>query len=326
MLSIDTQKDTYSGCRGFLPIAVGTLCPTAGLDFDLYSRPDQASPVVLYRERSYPLDQDDIDRLVECGLTTLYIPSASHSLYQRFLREVVVHNESLAPTQRFQVLKAANRAVFETVFRADNTSRMIEYADETGKQITEIVCNQDLVVSDLLSLMDHDYYTYTHVTNVCTYSVVLASKLDDVDEEDLPAIAAGALLHDIGKRHIPPVVLNKPGRFNDEERNLVQQHPKAGFEELCMRGDLSWGQLMMVYQHHERIDGKGYPVQLEGEEIDEWARICTIADVFDALTSERPYRKATQVGNVLEFLEEWAGTHFDQEMVRCWNTMVRDKP
>jgi len=323
MLSTDAEEDTAAGCRGFLPIAVGTLCPTAGLDFDLYSRPDATVPVVLYRERRYPLDQDDIDRLVECGLATLYIRSANHGLYQRFLREVGVHNESLAPTQRCQVLKAANRAVFDSVFRVANPGQMIGFADEVSKQLTEIICNQDVVLSELFALMDHDYFTYTHVTNVSTYSVVLASRLDIDDKAVLAAIAAGALLHDIGKRHIPPVVLNKPGRFNNEERNLVQQHAKTGFEELCTRDELSWEQLMMVYQHHERIDGSGYPVRLEGEEIHEWARICTIADVFDALSSERPYRKATPIGNVLEFLDKWAGTHFDKEMVQCWNATVR---
>ncbi len=85
-----------------------------------------------------------------------------------------------------------------------------------------------------------------------------------------------------------------------------------------MREDLSWGQLMMVYQHHERMDGKGYPVQSVDDEIHEWARICAVADVFHALTSKQPYRKASPITEALGFIEEQSGTHFGAEIVECW--------
>lgn len=107
--------------------------------------------------------------------------------------------------------------------------------------------------------MAHDYYTYTHVTNVCTLCLVLAVGLGIHDRGELLDIATGALLHDLGKRHIPPNVLNYPGRLNDEQWKLIQRHPADGFKELCLRGDLKWGQLMMIFQHHERPDGRGYP-------------------------------------------------------------------
>ncbi len=130
------------------------------------------------------------------------------------------------------------------------------------------------------------------------------------------------MLHDLGKRHVPPAILNKPERLTPDERSIVRQHVDAGFEELCMRDDVEWSQLAMVYQHHERLNGRGYPVGLVLDEIHPWARICAIADVFDALTSARPYRRADPLDDVLEYLQDRAGTDFDREMVRCWVTRL----
>jgi HD-GYP domain-containing protein (c-di-GMP phosphodiesterase class II) len=139
----------------------------------------------------------------------------------------------------------------------------------------------------------------------------------------LAQIAAGALLHDIGKRHIPRYVLNKAGKLTDDEGDLVRAHPAIGFRELLDRGDLAWGQLMMAYQHHERLDGSGYPTGTLADEIHPWSKICAVADVFDAMTSQRPYRRALPVKEVCDYLEKRAGTQFDQDIVSCWIEHVR---
>jgi HD-GYP domain-containing protein (c-di-GMP phosphodiesterase class II) len=139
----------------------------------------------------------------------------------------------------------------------------------------------------------------------------------------LVALVGGALLHDIGKRHLPHDLLNKAGKLTPQEMALMRQHPQKGFEELCQRSDLNWGQLMMVYQHHERLDGKGYPVQIGGDEMHPWAKICAVGDVFDALTSARPYRKPIEIESALEFFERRAGAAFDAEIVKCLTSLMR---
>ncbi|MHC4398756.1 MAG: HD-GYP domain-containing protein [Planctomycetota bacterium] len=317
------DKPAKADARGFLPIAIDTLAPTPTLDFDLYIRPEAAGPVVMFRERSYPLEGGELDRLTDAGVETLYIPVAAHEAYRTYLRDSVIHNDQLTPQQRYKVLRIANRAVFQAVFRRGNIDEMVELAEEIGHQMVDLVCDQNLVLSNLLPLMAHDYYTYTHVTNVCTYCLALATTLGVSDQQDLLDVAEGALLHDLGKRMIPPAVLNHPGKLSDKQWAIVRRHPTDGFRDLCGRDDLSWGQLMMVYQHHERLDGKGYPVGLGGEEIHPWARICKVADVFDALTSDRPYRKAEPVAQVLDFFTQRMGTEFDEEMVRCLKATVQ---
>jgi HD-GYP domain-containing protein (c-di-GMP phosphodiesterase class II) len=139
----------------------------------------------------------------------------------------------------------------------------------------------------------------------------------------LGELATGGLLHDVGKQHIPPRVLNKAGQLTDEEWELIRKHPTTAFHELSSHANLTWGQLMMIYQHHERNDGSGYPTGIPAEQIHPWARICAVADVFDAMTCQRPYRRAMPIADVCAYLNKHAGVWFDAEVVACWTDHVR---
>ena len=142
------------------------------------------------------------------------------------------------------------------------------------------------------------------------------------DPSDLTRLAAGAMLHDIGKRSIPAKILSKPARLDPDERAVIETHPQRGYEDLCRRADVTHEQLMMVYQHHERIDGKGYPVGLVGDEIHPWAKLLAVVDVFDAMTGTRPYRQPATPQSALKYVKENAGKHFDPEAVECWHSAL----
>jgi HD-GYP domain-containing protein (c-di-GMP phosphodiesterase class II) len=307
--------------RGMLPLALGTLAPAEKLDFDVFIRSD-VGRAVLFRGRNCPLDQHDIRRLSESSIVTLYIRVAEHEEYCNYLRQVVLDNADLPSERRLQVLAAVNRSVFETAFSSPNVNRYVQFAEKFGKDLANVFCSDDFALRDLSRLLSHDYYTYTHVANVTTYCLALASQLGGFDAELLRQIAIGALLHDYGKRLIPTSVLNCTTPLTDEQWQIIQRHPMDGFREFCTRSDVNRGQLMMIYQHHERIDGKGYPVGVGGSDIHEWARMCKIADVFDALTSDRPYRQADSPSKVLEFMETMVGTEIDEEMFRCFQATI----
>jgi HD-GYP domain-containing protein (c-di-GMP phosphodiesterase class II) len=187
----------------------------------------------------------------------------------------------------------------------------------------DLILRDDVLETDLLGVMHHDYHTFTHSANVSYYSVMLASSLQLADEHGLKQIATGALLHDLGKLDIPDHILCKPGRLSDSEFEIIRDHPRTGFRKLCHRDDLSSGQLMMVYQHHERLDGKGYPVGITAEEIHPWGRVCTVADVFEALTSNRPYRKGMSVEQAFDIMDRDSGLAFDIEMLKCWKEIIQ---
>ncbi len=210
----ETAPGTDAPSTKLVPIMVDTLCPTEVLDFDLYIEREPSEPVILYRQRRLPLKQEDLDRLSARGIRTLFTQWDDHEAYRQLLTEKVVNNEELPPVQRHQALKEANRAVFEDTYRNGSVQEMVEFTGGFASQMIDIVCNQDLIVGDLYSLMDHDYQTYSHVTNVGTYALVLADGLTISCKEELLAIATGALLHDIGKRKIELDILNKPGPLN----------------------------------------------------------------------------------------------------------------
>ena len=313
-----------SEIRGYLPIALGTLVPAERLDFDLFVRKGE-NKAVLFRGRNYPLDDDDIRRLSDSSKATLYIRLTEHEEYCDYLRQAILENPDLPGPQRLQVLMAVNRSVFESAFHSPNINRYLEFASAFGDELTTVMCDNDIVLSVMIRLMSHDYYTYTHVANVTTYCLALACGLGITDRQVLREITIGGLLHDFGKRFVPKSILNSTRRLTDEQWMLIQQHPTTGFRDFSTRKDLSWGQLMMVYQHHERPDGRGYPVGVGTSEIHDWAKMCKLADVFESLSSDRPYRRADPVPKVMEYMEAKAGTEFDEEMVRCFLAMINCK-
>jgi PAS domain S-box-containing protein/putative nucleotidyltransferase with HDIG domain len=165
-----------------------------------------------------------------------------------------------------------------------------------------------------LDLRDHE--TEGHSRRVTELTVGLARHMG-VSEADLAHLRRGALLHDIGKLGVPDVILAKPGDLSDEEREIMQRHARLGYELLSPIAFLR-SAVDIPYCHHERWDGSGYPRGLQGEEIPLAARLFAAADVFDALTSDRPYRTAWPVKRALDYLLEGAGAQFDPRVVRAF--------
>ena len=163
--------------------------------------------------------------------------------------------------------------------------------------------------------------TFTHSANVAFYLGMLASELG-YSKSDIELLTTAGLLHDLGKLGIQEQILCKPGKLSDEEFDVIRMHPTIGFEQLCQREDLTDGQLMVVYQHHERLDGRGYPVEAVESEIHDWAKMCAVVDVFEALTSFRPYRSPMPRRKAIEILVRDIGKAFDPEALACWKKIT----
>ena len=172
-------------------------------------------------------------------------------------------------------------------------------------------------VSSLASALDaRDPYTAGHSIRVSEYSCAIASAMN-VPESEREVIRVGALLHDIGKIGISDAVLQKPGKLTAEEEALIQQHPVIGRKILeCVQGFEAY--LPVVELHHENWDGKGYPHGLKGEETPRVARIVKVADSYDAMTSDRPYRRGMRHEEALRILQQNAGTQLDAAAVRAF--------
>jgi diguanylate cyclase (GGDEF)-like protein/putative nucleotidyltransferase with HDIG domain len=182
----------------------------------------------------------------------------------------------------------------------------------------KIISSQHLleVVTSLASTIDaKDTYTKGHSTFVSRYSEALARAIN-LPEADVERIRLGALLHDIGKIGIPENVLRKPTVLNDEEWEVMKQHPAIGADKVLAPNESLRDLIPMVKFHHEHYDGTGYPFGLKGEEIPLSARIVSIADAYHALVSDRPYRQGLSVKKACEILRLGAGIQWDRELVR----------
>jgi putative nucleotidyltransferase with HDIG domain len=174
--------------------------------------------------------------------------------------------------------------------------------------------------SRVLDMRDHVTDEHTH--RVADLTVMLASRMGFSDP-DLAHIRRGALLHDIGKMGIPDIILQKPDALSEEELEIMHSHPEKAFQILSQIEYLSPA-MDIPYCHHEKWDGTGYPRSLKGEEIPLAAQLFAVVDVYDALTTDRPYRKAWSKEHVLNYIQEQAGKHFSPLAVRAFFEMMQE--
>jgi HD-GYP domain-containing protein (c-di-GMP phosphodiesterase class II) len=172
----------------------------------------------------------------------------------------------------------------------------------------------------MAALEERDFITSGHAHRLEDLCVRLGRqvKLSSSQLSDLNLLAQ---VHDLGKVGIPDNILFKPGPLNDQEWEIMQQHPEKGYRIAQSTSDLA-GIADLILKHHERWDGKGYPLGLAGDEIPIECRILAIADSFDAMTNDRPYRKAISVEESLEELKQCAGSQFDPELVDIFVHMM----
>ncbi len=308
-----------------MPVALGTLSASNMLAFDLYLPSEQQERLVLYRKRSHPFTPADLQRLVERGIRTLYILSDDLECYRDHLRENILKNADLPPAQRYEALCEATRDLLSQSLASGNSDTAVTVTHDLSRQMVQTVCDSKLILNELLRSMSHDYSSFTHAMNVASYCLVLAQRLGISGEDELLRIGQGALLHDIGMQYVPRQILEKRSGFSPGERQILRAHTTNGFLELCRREDLTAGQLMMVYSHHERCDGGGYPANLTGKEIHPYARMCAIADIYAALTSDRPHRRSMRKIKAIEYLERQAGRALDKEMTQCWVSAIANR-
>ncbi len=307
-----------------IPISLNTLVSSIDLGMDLYVKSPSTGELKLYRQADFPLHVKDLERLKARGIKQLYIQSSSREQYQNYLRSIAAPAAGGPSPEYSARLAAVNevvRDVLEGDFKKGNSDAAVSSANELGSMTADLIMHDEFAAADMMRVLHHDYATFTHSANVSFYASMLAAELG-LSEEEVQQIASGGLLHDLGKLEIDDRILCKPGRLDENEFRIIRRHPTVGFRRLVHRNDLSQGQLMMVYQHHERIDGGGYPTGSDGNDIHLWAKICAVVDVFEALTSHRPYRTPMPRKRALDILNRDSGTAFDSEILACWEAII----
>ena len=190
--------------------------------------------------------------------------------------------------------------------------------------VSEIIHNRESMIHQLDMRTYHDYI-YAHSVNTCILSVLIAVNLE-YPEAKLVELALGTMLHDVGMMMLPESILLKMGNLSPEESKQVQLHPEAGFNILRTVREIPTTVAHISFQHHERVDGKGYPRNLTADKILEYAKIVAVADTFDALVSDRPYRKGMIPHEAYELMMMLADTYVDREILHLFLAHVAIYP
>jgi HD-GYP domain-containing protein (c-di-GMP phosphodiesterase class II) len=310
---------------GYFAVQLDMLRRLQSSAADLFVQYEPNSEPVLYHRAGCPLEAEQLAKLTDASIQHIYVRTEDFQHFGANLLQAVdsvAGREVIPAAERFAALQVAMAVEIEQVSRLVDCGPFVSLAQKVGPELSSLLANSNVLPRDLFRLARHDFNTFTHVTNVASYAVVLTERLGLCDHAGLEQIATAAILHDIGKRFIPASILTKPAKLDPEERAIIETHPQRGYEELCDRPEMTFEQLMIVYQHHERIDGKGYPVGLRGEEIHPWARMLAVVDVFDAMTAIRPYRRPATPREAMDYILQSSGTHFDPEVVACWDAIM----
>lgn len=194
----------------------------------------------------------------------------------------------------------------------------IDSLKSIAKDIVSQLLEKDKSISlDIKDLRTYDNYTYKHSVNVAVISTIIGIYLS-YDEESLYELCLAALMHDIGKTKIDPGIINKPGRLSMMEYRIVQEHARYSYDILDENYLISARTKQAVLHHHENEDGTGYPDRLVGDEIPPYAKIIHVADVYDALTSKRPYKKPYALSEAIEYLMGGSNVLFDRKAVEAF--------
>jgi len=299
----------------FLPIELESLCTGTEKRFSLYLKAERGK-YVLYLSEEHPFDEAHRLNLIKHGMEHLHIHVEDRASYLNYVEEhlqSILKRESLPAEKKARIIHASVGRALEEVFQ-EPRAEFIQRSKNMIRTTVDLVISDQATTQSLLHLTLHDHYTYNHSVNVGIYGVAFARELfGDAPQHDLHELAAGFFLHDLGKCRVDPGILNKKGKLSEEEWKEVRMHPLWSYEILESTGHLTEEARIIALQHHERHDGNGYPRGLRGDKIHLYAKICCIADVFDALTSNRPYRKRSSTFESIRIMKREMEREFDPQ-------------
>ncbi|WAM34569.1 HD-GYP domain-containing protein [Caldicellulosiruptor morganii] len=251
-----------------------------------------------------------IEKLREYNIDSVYVED---EISNDYVKEEVIYHETFVAIQDLMLSAKAGEVVDPFVAR-----------EIVNDIVTEIIKEEDVFLK-IVGFRDVDNYTFFHSVDVSIFSAIIG-KLLGFDRKKIEDLALAALLHDFGKMKVPPEILNKPAKLTDEEFEEMKKHTIYGYQIVKNMDGVTEQIAEVALLHHERLDGSGYPLKLKGDRIPLFARIVAIADVYDALTADRVYKKKVVPTKAADYLLKYAGIQFDKEIVQRFLKMVVTYP
>lgn len=290
-MTTETEKKIEAGT--YYAIYLESLRVDSILDFDLYI--NKSNNFVLYRGSNLPFAEKNRKGLIENNVDKLYISSENQKNYQLYIEKnihQIINDRTIPEETKAGIIYDSAKLMVKDVLNNPKLKENINRSQEMVENTVSFILKGKSTFHSLIQMMSFDYHTYTHSINVCTLAIGLA-RFSGIDNQlELDKIGTGALLHDVGKTKVSDSILKKPGPLTSLEMGFIKKHPKWGFEIMKETDVISEESYFPILQHHERENGTGYPHGLKADEIHPFGKITAIADVFDAMTTERVYRGA----------------------------------
>lgn len=264
------------------------------------------------------LEQAYIERLINKDIPAVYVDDDLST-------DVSISDVVLQET-RVTAVKCVKNSFKRVLSKSTNKDNLVlsEIKTSISDIVDQLLSNRG-VIYDLVDIRSVDDYLFGHSVNVCILALMTGMAMR-LNRNQLEQLAVGAILHDIGKALVPPAILNKPGRLSDREFEVMQKHPAHSLDILRRNSNIDSVSRMIAYQHHEKYNGEGYPLGKKNQEILDMSQIVGMVDMYDAITSNRCYRKAMPPNEAYELIAGSGDHYFKFEIVKAFLSQVAAYP
>ncbi len=278
------------------------------LSFDLFLFDRESRELISYLNKGSTFSGRMKEELLGKGIEVLYVPVKDKRAFDAYVeaRLSEVLKSDIPPRRKLELTYTSAQQIMEDLFTDYEDNRNIQRAKSVVSRIVDLFSSEnEALPNSVTDLIIHDYHTYSHSLHVCLYGTAMALKVySNKCRKRTEGISFGLIMHDIGKTRIRPDILKKPGKLTEDEWREIKKHPRWGYRMLEDMRELTPEVVKIVLGHHERVDGSGYPSELRGHEVSVLSRICSFADVFDAVTANRPYRMAVSIYDALKTIRD----------------------
>jgi len=298
-----------------VPLSTIIVDTKVGCDLYLKSWENKEINYILYCDEKKVFNQDKISGLIKNKIESLYIRKQDLKIYSKYLEpclKEIIENDGIGSVAKAKIVYDIAKNIMEDLFCDPRSGVPVGRIKNWVSTVADTII-RDVHPLPLIDILSFDYYTYTHSVNVAVLGL-LFSKYLDLKLERINEFGLGLLLHDVGKTHIGYDILNKKGKLTDKEFVKVKMHVELGTKILSQTGGIEEASFLPVMQHHEKNNGKGYPQGLRGNAIHQYGKIAAIIDVYDALTTRRPYCDARKPFEALKIMRDEIRGSFDEKV------------
>lgn len=303
-------KDPYVGVKLHL------LRPDTVPEVELYVK--RGMSYRLFRHEREPFSALELRALLDAGIEKIYVPRPKAGEIRDYLETFLTqppHNQNIPMEAQVGLLRSHAISMTEDIFK-DPSPANIRKGMKIVSNFVNVLLRDPSAFYYLINLSSHDPYTYQHSVGVGLNSIALAKKLNFTQESDLFDAGLAGLLHDIGKTKVDPAIINKPSKLDEKEWAVMIQHSTWSYDIVKDNAEINERVRLAMRHHHEDMDGRGYPDKLPGNQISTYAKMVAVADIFNALTTDRTYSKAMSPFEALKLMQEKMSHKFDANYFR----------